>query len=165
VCNGVLSSYNLQDRNYQPSTSHSLPGREEPFLPCAFQALPCYTNTVSLCNFGPTSGHCWYLQRPKQTLLYNLLDAIQSSKTQAAVVGISCRLVSCKLCSTAGEQWVINVNRSEPRVCEGGKVKCPLVETLIVARVLVCLCIQMLYLYTETFSLDFQGLALFGEKL
>lgn len=39
-------------------------------------------------------SRCWYLQRPKQTLLYNLLDAIQSSKTQAAVVGISCRLVS-----------------------------------------------------------------------
>ncbi|GAQ80948.1 hypothetical protein KFL_000670060 [Klebsormidium nitens] len=33
-----------------------------------------------------------FAQRPKQTLLYNLLDAIQSSKTQAAVVGISCRM-------------------------------------------------------------------------
>lgn len=33
-----------------------------------------------------------FAQRPKQRLLYNLLDAMQSTSTQAAVVGLSCRL-------------------------------------------------------------------------
>ncbi|KAG0602491.1 hypothetical protein M758_10G017800 [Ceratodon purpureus] len=33
-----------------------------------------------------------FAQRPKQRLLYNLLDAMQSTLTQAAVVGLSCRL-------------------------------------------------------------------------
>lgn len=33
-----------------------------------------------------------FAQRPKQRLLYNLLDSMQSTLTQAAVVGLSCRL-------------------------------------------------------------------------
>lgn len=35
-----------------------------------------------------------FAQRPKQCLLYNLLDAMQSTTSQIAVVGISARLVS-----------------------------------------------------------------------
>jgi origin recognition complex subunit 4 len=37
-----------------------------------------------------------FAQRAKQRLLYNLLDAMQSNLTQAAVVGLSCRLVCAK---------------------------------------------------------------------
>eukprot|EP00897_Mesotaenium_endlicherianum_P002311 jgi/Mesen1/2107/ME000151S01375 len=33
-----------------------------------------------------------FAQAPKQCLLYNLLDAMQSSEAQAAVVGVTCRL-------------------------------------------------------------------------
>jgi len=40
------------------------------------------------------SDTCRGSQRPKQRLLYNLLDAMQSTSTQSAVVGLSCRLVS-----------------------------------------------------------------------
>jgi len=52
-----------------------------------------WKNHMEKCN---NISFCFLHQRAKQRLLYNLLDAMQSNLTQAAVVGLSCRLVCAK---------------------------------------------------------------------